>query len=69
MVVSSNALYQVEAVNTAQDLRGQGQVAVLDVNGSSLEDAKALAARMGLGQVMMVLGEGRHESYEVEHTA
>ena len=69
LVVSSNALYQVEAVNTAQDLRGQGKVAVLDVNGSSLEDAKALAARMGLGQVMMVLGEGRHESYEVEHTA
>ena len=66
LVVFSTASSQVQAVKAAEQLRGQGQVAVLDVDGRTLEDAKALAASLGLGQVMVVREDGQQESHKVK---
>jgi histidyl-tRNA synthetase len=66
LVLSSDASSQNEAFKAAQELRDQGQVAVMDVDGLTLEDAKAHAASMALGQVLVVQEDGQRNSHKVE---
>ena len=66
LVLSSDASSQNEAFKTAQELRDQGQVAVMDVDGLTLEDAIAHAASMALGQVLVVQEDGQRNSHKVE---
>jgi histidyl-tRNA synthetase len=66
LVLSSDASSQNEALKAAQELRDQGQVAVMDVDGLTLEDAKAHAAGMALGQVLVVQEDGQRNSHKVE---
>ncbi len=66
LVVAADPSNQNEALNAAQELREQGQVAVLDVDGLTMEDARAHAAKIGLGQVLVVQEDGQRKSHKVK---
>jgi len=66
LVVASGASSQNEALKAARELRDQGQVALLDVDGQTLEEAQARAANMGLAQVLVVQEDGQQKSHKVK---
>ena len=65
LVVAANAAANLAALKTAQELRGKGETAEMEVVGRAIEDARAYAAKRGLANVIAVAENGEITTFGV----
>ena len=58
LLVSTEAASHPSALSLADELRGKGEVVVLECSGANLDDLRILAAHQNLGSVVLVAADG-----------
>ena len=66
LILAPDATAYRKALRLAQQLRGEGSAVYMDVNAVSLEESHSYATALGIGEVIVVDGDGKSTKYEVQ---